>query len=1007
MGEKLMIGPINRGLRTDRTPFNIDNDSFPMLINAYQWRGRVKRKRGTAKLGRLTRYFDSNNLSYSSVATITLDGSGNGNLITGLFGISTLSLNATIVPGSVVVTHIATPYTDNGDGTFSPSGTINYGSGAITIAALAGDAVSATFFYYPDLPVMGLRDLILAGRQFPGTLAFDTVYSYNISTASPYNIYDVSFYKNPAVSAYLINYVQKLIVTPTTWNGKDYQQFWTVNYQGALWATNGISVPFSIANIGMQYKPIIAVTVSSSGPPAIVNLQITGHGLEVGDFLFINEVITTTGINFQTGYVTVVVNANNVTVEFPYATITTNGTGGIAQYLTNRSDTTVDCLRWYDGDPTNGNATTPVLDGDLGWVNFAPPLSNFAYSIASLPQAQYYLVGAKMIVPFKDRLVFIGPVIQTSAAGSQVYLQDTVIFCQNGTVYYTASYTNVPSATVDTPTDDRIIFNAILTPINQGATPCAFFEDQTGFGGFASVGVDMAINTAFANRDVIILGLDRLQSKMVYTGDDLRPFQFYTINSELGSGSTFSGIIFDEGVLSRGTRGFVITKETNCVRFDLDILNEEFKILLINNGSERVCSIRDFINEWVYFTYLSDSEPYLFPNQTLQYNYRDKSWAIFNECYTTYGTFRPQTGFIWSTVGNTYPTWEDWTESWDSGNSELLEPEILGGNQQGFVIIRGKGTGETPSLYIQNISGSTITSPNHSLNEGDFIVLSNIIGTVGQQLNGKTFSVSQITTNTFVLNPTITSATYVGGGIITRLYVPFIQTKQFPLAWDMARKTRIGVQQYLFTTTQLSQISLLIYLNQDGTNAWNDGPIIPEPNSQNDSLVYSTILYTCPESTNLGLTPANVNLQMPTASNQIQTWHRINTSLLGDTVQLAFTISDAQMTTFSAVNVPFIITGATQANPAVLTLTAQYAPGTLIQINGVLGMTQLNYDPVINNIYNVISSTDTTVTIEIDSTTFNAYISGGTTTQIAYVNQTAEVEFHGAILDVSPSQLLA
>ena len=48
MGEKLVIGPIDKGLKTDREPFNIDNDSFPLLINAYQWRGRVKRKRGTA-----------------------------------------------------------------------------------------------------------------------------------------------------------------------------------------------------------------------------------------------------------------------------------------------------------------------------------------------------------------------------------------------------------------------------------------------------------------------------------------------------------------------------------------------------------------------------------------------------------------------------------------------------------------------------------------------------------------------------------------------------------------------------------------------------------------------------------------------------------------------------------------------------------------------------------------------------------------------------------------------
>ena len=45
MVEKLVVGPINKGLRGGVTPFNVDNDSFPTLVNAYQWRGRIKRKR--------------------------------------------------------------------------------------------------------------------------------------------------------------------------------------------------------------------------------------------------------------------------------------------------------------------------------------------------------------------------------------------------------------------------------------------------------------------------------------------------------------------------------------------------------------------------------------------------------------------------------------------------------------------------------------------------------------------------------------------------------------------------------------------------------------------------------------------------------------------------------------------------------------------------------------------------------------------------------------------------
>ena len=236
-----------------------------------------------------------------------------------------------------------------------------------------------------------------------------------------------------------------------------------------MWVTNGVTVPFSITNIGMQYKAIVSVTVASG---STATLQITGHGLSVGDFVFVNEVATTTGINCQTGYVTTVTDVDNVVVTFPNATLATDGTGGIAQYLTNSADNTKDCIRWYDGDPTDG--TPPDPTGFKGWVNFCPPLSVLPYSIAGLPEAIYYLVGAKLIVPFKDRLIFFGPVVQTSTAGSQTYLPDTIIYSQNGTPYYTSSF----ASSTDYPTDINAstVFYPILTPLANTNTAAALFQ---------------------------------------------------------------------------------------------------------------------------------------------------------------------------------------------------------------------------------------------------------------------------------------------------------------------------------------------------------------------------------------------------------------------------------------------------------------------------------------------------------------------------------------------------
>jgi len=993
MTQKLVIGPFNRGLRNDIPPFYIDNDSFPELVNAYQWRGRAKRKRGTEFICRLERFFNSLSTVYNpGTTTQILNGSGAGNLFTGFTNLLAISPNASINPGHVVINDITNgqTYTDlNLDGTLQGSGggtgTINYATGAFTITGGAANIVNANFNYFPGLPAMDIEDLNLVATQFPETLAFDTVYSYQIVNAFPYYAYDVSFYKNPPVDATnLPGYVRKTSPTPLRWHGENYQQFWSVSYEGAEWATNGIAIPFNSGTsvVGMQFRNIEDITNVVVGPPAFARLKITNHGLVVGDFLFINEVQGSIApyINFQTGYVTVVVDADHVTVEFPFATFSASGytaNTGIAQYLTSSAAApTKDPIRWYDGDPTNGTEFNPTFSSTgKGWVNFSPPLANAVGQLEPLgglpTNVVYYLVGARMIVPYKDRLLFLGPVVQSSTTGP-FYLQDTVVFSQNGTPYYTASFTATSTASV---VSAATVYHPILVPTNFTGTPNAYFVDVAGFGGFITAGYAQPITTVGSNQDTLIVGFTTRQTKLLYTGNDLVPFNFYIINSEIGSTATFSTITLDRGILSIGDRGISITDQQSNARIDLEIPDQVFEFDLLNNGTERITATRDFINEWAYFTYpfeSSEDESVPFPNQTLFYNYRNNSWAIFNESYTTYGPFRRQTGYTWATVGGYYPSWNAWNNSWDEASSSLLEQEVIAGNQQGFIISRrGDTTAESPSLFITAITGNTITSPNHGLNTGDFIYISGAIGggnlnspqtatitgvtnanpavitannsyIAGQQIlisgvvgmteiNSGPFTITSATSTTIsididstnfgsyisggttttyniwqitvvdvdsfmISNPIITPApgTYLGNGTIIRLYVPFIESKQFPMAWDLGRKTRIGAQQYLFTTTAAAQVTLNLFLSQNGGTPFNLPPYVPNPNAQNNSVVFSNILYTCQESTNLGLTPANINLQQLVPDQQ-QTWHRMNTSLIGDTVQFGITISDEQM----------------------------------------------------------------------------------------------------------------
>jgi hypothetical protein len=232
---------------------------------------------------------------------------------------------------------------------------------------------------------------------------------------------------------------------------------------------------------------------------------------------------------------------------------------------------------------------------------------------------------------------------------------------------------------------------------------------------------------------------------------------------------------------------------------------------------------------------------------------------------------------------------------------------VIAGNQQGFVMLLDQGTSEGPSGYIQSITtlnslALTIGSPNHCLMEGDYLQLQNItgdtalnglIGVVGLIISGNSADANNFTLTFLVAHNY--NGMYTSGGLFARLCQPFFQTKQFAPFWEAGSQVRLGVQKYLLDGTSAGQITVNMYLSQDPDDPWNAGLIVPSQGSVNNSLIYSQLVYTCPELENIGLTAANVNLQMPTAATQYQIWHRMNTSLIGDTVQLGFTLSDAQM----------------------------------------------------------------------------------------------------------------
>lgn len=175
----LKITGYQTGLVQERENFLLPNDAYPILQNAYVWREKLLRKSGCQLLGRLQRLINSS-ATYGAIR-IQLDGSGNANLITGysLEPGSNISIGVVFIDTTTLVT-----YTDpQQDGTLSPSGTINYATGDISIAAAAGHKLAVTFYYSPNLPVMGIRTQELSDSANDNTIFFDQKYAYVFNTS--------------------------------------------------------------------------------------------------------------------------------------------------------------------------------------------------------------------------------------------------------------------------------------------------------------------------------------------------------------------------------------------------------------------------------------------------------------------------------------------------------------------------------------------------------------------------------------------------------------------------------------------------------------------------------------------------------------------------------------------------------------------------------------------------------------------------------------------------------
>ena len=475
----------------------------------------------------------------------------------------------------------------------------------------------------------------------------------------------------------------------------------------------------------------------------------------------------------------------------------------------------------------------------VSWVNFNPAVD-----------ATNSLWQFLAMTPFRNRMVVFNTFEGTTFAGAAQYPQ-------------------------------RIRWSALGSPIDSNA----WRDDINGKGDYIDIPTSQNIVGIGFVRDNLVIFCERSTWQLRWTGRNITPFQLEKVNTELGAESTFSSVQFDTSLIGIGDKGIIECDSFQSRRMDVKILDLIYQFNNQNNGLQRVYGIRDFVHKTAYWVYPTAANNPIFPNRRLVYNYENDSWAIFIDSLTCLGTYQPNTSPTWN---NANSTWNNYNQTW-IGEPAFI-PDIVGGNQQGFVMILDERVMNSQSLSITGITGSAsaaieIEVINHNLESNDFIQINNIpTGTpFALILNGNNYRVQVLDVNTLALYTyqsstnsfipqTGTDGTYIGGGTVSVRDNFSVTSKKFNYLQD-GQNIQLGYVDVMTNLTSQGEISLNVYVNYSDSESVNQSP--------NTDPFFNQVVPT-------------YNAQSPGSSKNIQ---RVYCNVRGTFITIEWTFSNAQMAT--------------------------------------------------------------------------------------------------------------
>lgn len=483
-----------------------------------------------------------------------------------------------------------------------------------------------------------------------------------------------------------------------------------------------------------------------------------------------------------------------------------------------------------------------------------------------------YVLTAKIIVAFKDRLVLLNTIENNNpnhngTAGTNTHYPNRARFSFNGSPFAQ---------------------NAWYEPNTSDTSATAGGLSIAAGGGWIDATTDEQIVSAEFIKDRLIVYFERSTWELAYTGNEKQPFLWQKLNTELGCDSTFSPVPFDKEILCVSNVGVHSCNGSNVTRIDQKIPDQVFEIKNAQSDTLRVAGVRDYQAECVYWAFPETGNMFIFNNKVLVYNYKNGSWAINDDCINVWGYYEQQTDTTWQSSAPFI--WQQFTGSWDSGITQAQERQIIAGNQQGFTFICSFDvTMNAPAMQLTNvvldadpfyldltIIDHTLSVANPDFGTGDYIYITNATGVTN--LNGNIYPIARIIDSNTVQIPAPIgfSGTYTGGGLVTRVSNPQILSKQWNPYDKVGQNVYLSKIDFLVDNTQDGQVTVdyIVSAQENWLNVQEAFPGI---------TVGTNVLETSPFVSIVG------------EQFQVRLWHPVYFQADGESVQIYIYMADSQI----------------------------------------------------------------------------------------------------------------